>query len=129
MKNITDDSILRLIKVTADKLVIPNQDGGTIRECGNPYQIGDDIILMYTMSFPNGQEWVYYSYCNKDNLSNWTHKGKLNINRQMEDPDLLDVAGRIILRAEDKTNESTHVVCQFGSANWDYKTNTGNKFP
>ena len=41
---ITDNKMLSLESVTKDILIIPNQDGGYVRECTKPFLIGDCLV-------------------------------------------------------------------------------------
>ena len=130
MINITDDSILRLTGVEQGKLVIPNQDGGKIRESGNPLFMGDDVILIYTMDWKEtNTQYLYYSYCNKNDLTNWTHMGRMKIDRKSEDPYIIFEDGVFTIQAEDKPMPNPiapdNVISRHTSTDWNYKTNTG----
>lgn len=125
MKNITDDSILNLKEVVAGQLVIPNQDGYIIREVGNPLFINNDIILIYTRDKDLKEQYLHYSYCDRNDLTKWKYMGKLKINHELEDPFITLTNGMFILSAEDRKKPDKFSICQFSSSNWDYKTNTG----
>jgi len=134
-QSIPDNSILSLTSVADGDVVIPSEH---LREPGNPIFVGDDIILTYTIDKDNRQ-YVHYSYCNKDDLTNWTHMGRLGIYRdffakqlphELEDPFLerRENDGKWILHAEDKYQTRVNnkfTIVQYNSGDWNYKTNTG----
>jgi len=130
LPNIQDDSILRLTEVVESTLIIPNQDGGETREASNILFMGDDIVFIYTMSWVETNiQYLYYSYCNKNDLTNWTHMGRMKIDRKAEDPYILLKDGIFTIHAEDKPMPNPirpdNVVCKFTSSDWNYKNNTG----